>query len=256
MMRIALGIEYDGSGYYGWQLQKNGVPTIQEKIEIALSQVANQPITVIAAGRTDAGVHAVGQIAHFDTEVNRSERAWVLGSNSNLPPDIRILWARQVDPDFHARYSARVRHYRYLIYNHPVASALLRHRAMWWLPVLNEKLMYEGGQYLIGEHDFSSFRGSGCQSKSVKRRIELLTVTRAGAMVNIDIKANAFLLHMVRNIVGVLLKIGGGECSPIWAQEVLQACDRRKAGVTASALGLYLVSVSYNQIFLGREFGE
>lgn len=243
-MRIALGIEYDGTNYHGWQRQNN-VSTIQEKLEQALSQVASESISVVCAGRTDAGVHATGQVVHFDTDANRSDRAWILGGNSNLSSDIRILWARHVSPDFHARYGAISRHYRYMIYNHIIGPALLRHRAMWCPYALNEKLMNEAGQFLLGEHDFSSFRGSGCQAKSVKRHVTFLRVTRNESMINIDIQANAFLLHMVRNIVGVLVKIGTGKCSPVWAKEVLEARDRRKAGITAPACGLYLVKVEY-----------
>ncbi len=244
-MRIAVGIEYDGTNYYGWQRQEN-VSSVQEKLEEALSQVAVEPITVTCAGRTDAGVHALGQVAHFDTEAKRSDRSWILGTNSNLPKDIRVLWARQVSPDFHARYHAVSRHYRYMIYNHAIAPALLRHRAMWCYRALNEKRMHEAGQVLLGEHDFSSFRGSGCQSRSTKRTVTLLRVTRSGSMINIDIKANAFLLHMVRNVVGVLVKIGTDEKPITWVKEVLDARDRRKAAMTAAACGLYLVNVYYD----------
>jgi tRNA pseudouridine38-40 synthase len=243
-MRVALGIEYDGTNYYGWQRQHN-VCSVQEKIEQALTEVASQAITVTCAGRTDAGVHAFGQVVHFDTDAKRSDRSWILGANSSLPSDIRILWARHVSPDFHARYSATSRQYRYMIYNNIIAPALLRHRAMWCPHVLNENLMNEAGQSLLGEHDFSSFRGSGCQAKTAKRQVMSLEVTRNSSMINIDIKANAFLLHMVRNIVGVLVKIGMGKCSVIWAKEVLDAYDRRKAATTAPACGLYLTKIDY-----------
>lgn len=245
-MRIALGIEYDGTNYHGWQRQ-NALSTIQEKVETALSKVAAEPIIVNSAGRTDAGVHALGQVVHFDTEAKRSDRAWVLGVNSNLPNDIRILWARHVAPDFHARFTAQLRHYRYLIYNDKVAPAILRHCAMWYPYALDPQLMHEAGQYLVGEHDFTSFRGSGCQSKSVIRKVTSLEVTSGGDMVNIDIKANAFLLHMVRNIVGVLLKIGRKRRPTIWAKEVLLARDRKAAGITAPAQGLYLVKIEYEK---------
>jgi tRNA pseudouridine38-40 synthase len=250
VMRIALGIEYDGTNYYGWQQQSN-VVTIQEKVEQALSKVAAENITVTCAGRTDAGVHAFGQVVHFDTEAKRSDRAWILGTNSNLPDDIRILWARHTSSDFHARYDAISRHYRYIIYNNRVTSALLRHRAMWCPYELDEKLMNEAGKYLIGEHDFSSFRGSDCQSKSVKRNVTFIEVIRGGAAINIDIKANAFLLHMVRNIVGVLVEVGKGIRLPDWVQMVLAARDRKSAAVTAPAAGLYLVRVEY-----GSQFGN
>ena len=244
-MRIALGIEYDGTNYYGWQQQKQ-VPTIQEKVELALSYVAHEPIIVTCAGRTDAGVHATGQVAHFDTTAKRPDRAWILGTNDNLPDDIRILWARHVADDFHARYNATSRHYRYTIYNHKIASALLRHRAMWYPFALDEKLMEIAGKTILGEHDFTSFRGSGCQSISSKRKLISLKVIRSGNIVNIDITANAFLLHMVRNIVGVLIKIGSGKRQVEWAKEVLDAHDRRQATITAPACGLYLVDVEYS----------
>ena len=243
-MRIALGIEYDGTNYHGWQRQI-GIVTIQEKIEQAVSQIAAQSIKVVCAGRTDAGVHALGQVVHFATDAMRPDSAWVLGVNSNLPADVRVLWARHVADDFHARYSATLRQYRYMIYNNKVASAILRHRAMWSPFMLNEKLMQVAGQYLIGKHDFSSFRGSGCQARNAQRNVESLIVTRNGYMVSIDIKANAFLLHMVRSIVGTLVKIGRGERPPDWAKEVLMARDRKLSAVTAPAQGLYLVGVSY-----------
>lgn len=243
-MRIALGVEYDGTNYHGWQRQ-SGISTVQEKIEQALSLVAAKTVLTTCAGRTDAGVHAAGQVIHFDTKAERSDQSWILGTNSNLPGDIRILWARHVSPDFHARYQAISRHYRYLIYNHKIASALLRHRAMWWPYPLHEELMREAAINLLGTHDFSSFRGRGCQAKSATRQVISLEITRARGMVNIDIKANAFLLHMVRNIVGVLVKIGTRERSPVWAKEVLLARDRRQAATTATACGLYLVAIEY-----------
>ena len=243
-MRIALGVEYDGTNYHGWQRQ-NGVTTIQEKVELAVSKIAAHPVTVVCAGRTDAGVHALEQVVHFDTDARRPDSAWIIGTNSELSADIRILWARHVADDFHARYSVTSRQYRYMIYNNKVASAILRHRAMWLPFMLNEKLMHEAGQCLLGEHDFSSFRGSGCQAKSAKRNVQSLTVTRNGYMVSIDIKANAFLLHMVRSIVGMLIKIGQGKKPVAWAEEVLLARDRKVSAATAPACGLYLVKVGY-----------
>ncbi|MDR1012382.1 MAG: tRNA pseudouridine(38-40) synthase TruA [Coxiellaceae bacterium] len=248
-MRVALGIEYDGTNYYGWQRQL-GLASLQEKVETALSKVATEKIIVTCAGRTDAGVHALYQVVHFDTKVERNSRAWVMGANSNLPSDIRILWARLVSSNFHARYGAISRHYRYIIYNNIISSALLRDRTMWYPYALDEKIMNNAGKYLLGEHDFSSFRGSGCQSRSVRRNVTLLEVTRNGVMINIDIKANAFLLRMVRNIVGVLIKIGTGKRRPIWAKEVLEMRDRKSAAVTVPAAGLYLIKVEYD------EFGE
>lgn len=243
-MRIALGIEYDGTGYHGWQRQDN-ICTVQEKVEYALSKVAAEPISVVCAGRTDVGVHALGQVVHFDTTAMRSDRAWILGANTNLPTDIRVLWARHTSSDFHARFSATARQYRYIIYNSMVASAVLRHRTMWVPFTLNEKLMHEAGQYLVGEHDFSSFRGSGCQAKSAQRNVISLVVARNSNMVTIDIKANAFLLHMVRCIVGMLVKVGKGEKPPSWAKELLAVRDRRLSAATAPSQGLYLTRVEY-----------
>jgi tRNA pseudouridine38-40 synthase len=245
-MRIALGIEYDGTNYCGWQRQ-NDVCTIQKKVENAISKIAVHPIKVVCAGRTDAGVHALGQVIHFDTDAMRPDKAWILGVNRYLPEDIRVLWAKYVSDDFHARFSATARQYRYIIYNNRVASAILRHRAMWTPFSLNVELMHEAGQYLIGRHDFSSFRGSSCQAKSPVRTVELLVIKRNGFTITVDIKANAFLLHMVRSIVGMLVEIGRGEKPPIWAQEVLQARDRRVSAPTAPPQGLYFVVVEYGQ---------
>ena len=243
-MRLAINIEYDGSAYYGWQRQQS-LPTVQEQVEMALSKVAAERISVVCAGRTDTGVHAFNQVVHFDTSAQRSLDAWMRGGNANLPSDVRIIQVQEVAPDFHARYSAHARHYRYVIYNSDVAPALLRYRTMWCKYPLDELAMQKAAPYLIGEHDFSSFRGAGCQSKSTMRNISSLDIIRQGGIINIDIAANAFLLHMVRNIVGVLIKIGSGERSPIWIQEVLLARDRRKAAITAPAQGLYLVKVIY-----------
>jgi len=243
-MRIALGVEYDGTNYHGWQKQHN-VDSIQGQIELALSKVASHSISVIAAGRTDAGVHAIEQVMHFDTNVQRPHNAWVAGVNSYLPNDIKVLWVKYVDNSFHARYNAIARKYRYLIYNYPIASALFRNRAMWYKLSLNEKLMYNAGQLLIGEHDFSSFRASGCQSKSAIRRMISIDINRTNNIINIDIKANAFLLHMVRNIIGVLIKIGNREHNIHWVHDILVSKNRNHSGITAKAHGLYLLKISY-----------
>ncbi|GAB6067098.1 tRNA pseudouridine(38-40) synthase TruA [Methylothermus subterraneus] len=247
-MRIALKLEYDGRRYAGWQYQAHS-PSIQEPVEAALSYVAAHPVQVVAAGRTDAGVHALEQIVHFDTQAARPERAWVQGANTRLPEDVRILWARPVEPSFHARTQALARWYRYRILNRPVAPALECGRVTWWYPPLNVERMRQGAAYLVGEHDFSSFRGPYCQSKSPYRRVYLLEVRRVEEEVWVDIIANAFLHHMVRNIVGVLLAIGSGQASPEWAEEVLRARDRRAGGVTAPADGLYLAGVLYPERF-------
>ena len=246
-MRIALGIEYLGTNYHGWQRQ-DGLSTVQSNVEQALSKVANSPITVVCAGRTDVGVHALSQVIHFDTEINRKLKSWVLGGNTYLPPDIRIQWAHDFsdNPEFHARFSATSRHYQYLIYNHSVQSAILHNRALFYPAKLDADLMHAAAECLIGEQDFSSFRGAGCQSKTAMRNVTAITVKRDGHLIIIDIHANAFLLHMVRNIIGVLLEVGTEKRAPTWVKEVLFGRDRNLAGVTAPACGLYLVNVKYS----------
>lgn len=247
-MRLAICLEYDGTNYFGWQKQEN-VPSVQAQVEKALAKVAAHPIEVICAGRTDAGVHATGQIIHFDTEVLRDPRAWVFGVNSYLPPDIRVRWVKQVSPDFHARYSAISRSYKYSIYNSRVRSALLRNQTACVYPELDVLKMQEAANYLLGEHDFSSFRGSGCQSKSVFRNVKSINVSREGLIVSVTICANAFLLHMVRNIVGLLIEIGANKHAPDWAGQVLLARDRKKSAKTAPPQGLCLVAVEYATFF-------
>ncbi len=243
-MRIALGIEYDGQPYHGWQAQ-SGLITVQGCLEEALTTVADKPIQVICAGRTDAGVHATGQVVHFDTEVIRSVRAWLLGTNANLPPTIAVRWAQEVDEQFHARFSALSRRYRYIIYNCAVRSAVLASRVTWYYYPLDIERMQNAANYLLGEQDFSSFRSSQCQAKSPMRKVTSVEVIHQGDMVIIEIEANAFLHHMVRNIAGTLMRIGSGLASPQWMQEVLQAKDRRQASETADAKGLYLTEVRY-----------
>ena len=242
--RIALGLEYDGSLFAGWQSQPNR-RTIQTTVEHAVSKVADEPISVCSAGRTDAGVHAVEQIVHFDTHAARAVHSWVMGGNANLPDDIRILWAKQVDTGFHSRYSAIARYYRYVILNRPAQSALLRGRVTWCHTTLNSQRMLEAAQHLIGEHDFSSFRAKNCQSKSPFRRMYHIDVKAHREFVLIDVIANAFLHHMVRNIVGVLIEVGTGKKCPGWARKVLIAKKRTAGGATAQANGLYLVAVKY-----------
>lgn len=244
-MRIGIGIEYDGTGFYGWQKQAN-VPTIQGELEKALGQVANSVIELTVAGRTDAGVHALEQVAHFDTEIVRPFQAWVFGTNVYLPSGIKVLWAKKVDDDFHARFSARSRTYRYLILNRKIPPALMHNQAMWCRAKLDINLMQEGANFLLGEHDFTSFRGSGCQSRSPNRYVESITIlSETEHLVAVEITANAFLLHMVRNIIGVLLEIGTKVHPPQWAEQVLKARDRRIAGITAPPQGLYLVGIDY-----------
>ena len=208
-MRIAIGIEYDGSAYNGWQRQRVGLG-VQERLEDALSLVANQEIEATCAGRTDTGVHASGQVAHFDSLSERSERSWVLGANTNLPDDICVTWARQVDPEFHARFSATGRTYRYLILNRLQRSALNRQRAWWVHEPLDIPRMRAAAQKLVGEHDFSAFRAAGCQAAHATREITALTLDRQGDFIVLEVSANAFLQHMVRNITGTLVAIGRG----------------------------------------------
>lgn len=243
-MRLAAGVEYDGSGFYGWQRQRQS-PTVQECVEQALARVANEPVTVHCSGRTDTGVHARCQVVHFDTAAKRGERSWVLGANTYLEPGISLLWVREVDPRFHARFAANRRRYRYCILNRWVRPAIARGRVSWIRQPLDEKRMQAASRYLLGEHDFSSFRAVGCQSKSPVRTVYRLQVTRQGDDVHIDIEANAFVYHMVRNIAGVLIAIGQGGRDPDWAGEVLEARDRTQAGVTAPAQGLYFMAAHY-----------
>jgi tRNA pseudouridine38-40 synthase len=246
--RIAVGIEYDGSAYAGWQAQAC-LPTVQHITERALSSVAAEPLTLVCAGRTDAGVHAHGQVAHFDTRATRSARGWVLGANSELPADVSVSWAAPVPAHFHARYCAEARTYRYLILNRLARSALLAHRATWIHRPLDQERMAQAALGLHGEHDFSAFRSSECQAKSPIRRMERLSVERRGDWVVIEATANAFLHHMMRNIAGLLIAIGKAEAPPSWAREVLEGRDRTSNAATAPAAGLYLVSVRYPAAF-------
>jgi tRNA pseudouridine38-40 synthase len=243
-MRIALGIEYDGTAYNGWQRQKSGTG-VQTLVERALERVADEPVEAVCAGRTDTGVHAEAQVVHFDSQASRTRRNWVLGVNSNLPPDVNALWAETVADDFHARYSATSRSYRYLILNQPTRSALWRNRVWWIHRSLDEAPMREAAHYLVGEHDFSAFRAAGCQALSPTRRIFAINVDRYGEWLLVTVRANAFLQHMVRNMVGLLVAIGAGDEAPAWAGEVLESRDRTRAGIAAPAQGLTLVDVEY-----------
>lgn len=248
-MRIALGIEYDGSGFSGWQAQRHAVRTVQEELQKSLTKVADHPVEVICAGRTDAGVHGTGQVVHFDTTAERTERAWVYGGNSNLPKDICVRWAKPVSEEFHARFSALRRSYRYVILNRDIRSAVLAERVSLEYRKLDEERMARAARYLLGEHDFSSYRAVACQAHSPVRTIYRLDVGRQADIVVIDAEANGFLHHMVRNIAGVLMTIGAGEREPDWAHEVLEARDRTSGGVTAPPHGLYLVGVDYPPSF-------
>ena len=242
--RLAVGLEYDGTRYAGWQSQP-GLPTIQESLQIALSAVADEPVAAVAAGRTDAAVHATGQVVHFDTSADRPLRGWVLGANSHLPDDIAVNWAIEVDRDFHARYTAQARSYRYCLLQRATRPALLRDRVCWVRETLDVAVMHEAAQTLTGEHDFSSFRSVECQSPTAMRHVDSIEVSGDGALVTIEITANAFLHHMVRNIAGSLLQVGEGKRSPNWISQILAARDRSRAGITAPAAGLYLWKVRY-----------
>ncbi len=254
-MRIAMGVEYAGSDFHGWQRQEAGVRTVQDCVEQAVSEVADHALGIHCAGRTDAGVHALGQVIHFDTTASRPMRAWVLGTNVNLPQDVSVGWARQVNPDFHARFSATGRHYRYEILNRPTRSGLHRCHAVWSHRPLDEVRMQLAADTLVGTHDFSSYRALACQAKSPVRTLHYLKLSRRGEHVIMETGANAFLHHMVRNMAGVLMAIGRGDKEVGWAREILDLRDRRKSGVTAPPEGLYLTRVDYPAEF-GLPIGE
>ena len=247
-MRIALGVEYDGADFSGWQRQK-GARTVQGCVEAALSKVADHPVQVMCAGRTDAGVHAGGQVIHFETEVTRPARSWVFGANANLPKDVSMLWAQPVSNDFHARFSARRRRYRYVILSRPVRPTFLAGRVSWDYRTFDETRMAAAAASLVGEHDFTSYRALACQAKTPIRTLYHLDVTRQDDLIFIDIAANGFLHHMVRNIAGVLMAIGAGEREPMWACQILDMRNRTAGGVTAPPYGLYLMEVSYPESF-------
>jgi tRNA pseudouridine38-40 synthase len=245
VVKIALGLEYDGSGFCGWQSQSAGCG-IQDALEHALAEIAGEPIRVHAAGRTDTGVHALAQVVHFETAAVRPESAWVRGCNAFLPDSVSVLWACQVADDFHARFSAQGRHYRYLLLNHPVRPGLFAGKMGWFHTPLNLDLMREGANYLLGEHDFSAFRASGCQAKSPVRHLRRLTLERQGDMLIFDLSANGFLHHMVRNIVGCLVYVGKGKYPPAWIAELLQHADRTRSAPTFSPDGLYFSGAEYD----------
>lgn len=244
LMRLAACVEYDGSAYCGWQ-RLGHAPSVQEEVERALSSVADSAVTVVCAGRTDSGVHATGQIIHFETTAERPLRGWLRGSNIKLPDGIALRWIQPVSRDFHARFSAQARRYRYIIQNRDARPALLKNRVAWNYHRLDTALMHEAAQHLLGENDFSSFRAAGCQANHAMREMQSIAVSRHGDFVYIDVQANAFLHHMVRNIAGSLLLVGKGDRPVEWMAELLAARDRSLAGMTASASGLYFVHVHY-----------
>ena len=247
-MRMAIGVEYDGSAFCGWQRQKDQ-PSVQEALETALSRFADHTVEVVVAGRTDTGVHGLGQVAHFDSTAQRSEYAWLRGVNAFLPPPVSLRWVKPVADDFHARFSATSRSYRYLICNLPQRPALYRQCMTWIYAPLDAARMQEAANHLLGRHDFSAFRASSCQAKHPVREIYQIVVQRQGDLVSIDIEANAFLHHMVRNIAGVLISVGSGKQPVDWVQAVLVGRDRCQAGVTALPSGLYLTRVRYPEHF-------
>jgi len=248
-VRIILVLEYDGSRYCGWQSQPKGC-SIQDALEIALSRIAKEDIRVIAAGRTDAGVHALYQVVHFDTFVQRPISAWIRGVNALLPDDIAILWATETSEKFHARYSAIERHYQYLLLNQSVRPGIHSKKVGWYHQPLALEKMQVAGEVLVGEHDFSSFRAAECQAKSPVRTITQLNISRQGNLLIFDLRANAFLHHMVRNIIGCLVYIGKGKYSPEWMSELLESCNRTYAAPTFSPAGLYLAGVIYESNWL------
>lgn len=244
-MRYALGIEYDGAGFYGWQ-RHGKTPSVQLSVETALGVVANHSVSVICAGRTDTGVHARGQVVHFDSPSERSDRQWILGINSNLPDAVRVLWIRAVDDSFHARFAAHSRTYQYRILNRWVRPAIGVAYYGWCRVKLDAEQMHEAAQLLSGRHDFSAFRSAGCSAQHAIREVTEIHVSRQADVVKIDITANAFLYHMVRNIVGSLIEVGKGEKSIHWFDDIFQRQDRKLAGMTAESQGLYFMNVRYD----------
>jgi tRNA pseudouridine38-40 synthase len=247
-MRYALGIEYNGSRYCGWQRQQE-VNSVQAEVEKALSKIVNEKITVSCAGRTDAGVHATGQVVHFDTHNERPDRALTMGMNTKLPDDIAVRWSKLVPNDFHARFSATARRYRYIVLNQKLRSGILKSGLSHIYQPLDIEAMIRASRCLLGEHDFTSFRAIFCQANTAVRTIKQLNISRLGEYVVIDIQANAFLHHMVRNIVGTLFAIGQGEKPESWVNELLALKNRAAAAATAKPNGLYLVDVTYPDNF-------
>lgn len=254
-MRYALGLEYDGAGFFGWQRQ-NDTATVQRSVESALQVVADHPLAVVCAGRTDTGVHARGQVVHFDSASQRSARQWMLGINSNLPAAVRSVWIREVDDDFHARFGAYSRSYRYTILNRWVRPAIGAAYYGWCRDALDEQRMQAAAQALAGQHDFSAFRSAGCSAQHASREVTAISVRRQDDFVILDITANAFLYHMVRNIAGSLVSVGRGARSVQWFREVLQGRDRSLAGVTAEAQGLCFMQVRYDPKYALPEHAE
>ena len=247
-MRVALGLEYDGAAYCGWQSQAGG-GAVQDAVEVAISAVADTPTRVICAGRTDAGVHALEQVVHFDTDVNRPVTAWVRGVNAHLPKDIAVRWAQPVADDFHARFSARGRRYRYLLLNRPQRPGLNAHRVGWFHLPLDLALMQSAATCLLGEHDFSAFRAAECQAKSPVKLLRRASISQQGDLFVFEFEASAFLHHMVRNLVGALVFVGKGKYPPDWLAQVLAGRQRQAAAPTFAADGLYFAGVDYDPVW-------
>lgn len=248
--RVAAAVEYNGANYHGFQIQKHDTQTVQGYLQQALSSVADEDITLVCAGRTDAGVHASNQIIHFDTHATRPNKAWIKGVNTNLPRDIRVHWAAEMSAQFHARFSASSRRYRYLICDRAVAPGIMLDQLSWSRFPLDEQRMQAGANYLLGEHDFTSFRGAQCQAQTAIREIQSIQFYRhQDSILVMEIQATAFLYHMVRNIAGVLMAIGNGKQEPSWAAEILALQNRCAAPATAPAAGLYFVAANYPEQF-------
>ncbi len=245
LTRFAVCVEYDGTHFKGWQTQLNQ-RTVQSELEAAVSKVANHPVPVVTAGRTDSAVHGTAQIVHFETSATRAIDAWILGINRFLPADIRVHWVHEVDDSFHARFSAISRSYRYIIYNSRVRPGIMRHFASYYYEQLDVEKMKLGASHLIGEHDFSTIRAAGCQAKSPVRTIHSISLSQKDNWIWFDINANAFLQHMVRNIAGLLIEVGSNKRDPSWVKQVLELRDRTQGGVTALPNGLYLTHVEYD----------
>ena len=248
---LRLVVSYDGADFAGWQRQA-GLRTVQGELEAVIGRIEGAPVHVAGAGRTDAGVHAAAQVVHFDTEATRAD--WVRGTNAHLPPAVRALWSTPVPIDFHARYSARARTYRYLLVNAPVAPALLARKAGWYHRPLDVERMAEGAKALIGAHDFSAFRDAQCQAKSPVRDLSMARIERRGDIVDFTFRANAFLHHMVRNMVGALVYVGAGKQQPSWIGELLEQRDRTRSAPTFAPDGLYLAGIEYDTAFSIPEF--
>ena len=247
-LKIALGIEYDGNQFYGWQHQPD-LRTVQGVLEKAISQIATSAVKVTCAGRTDTGVHGLNQVVHFDVSVDRPLKSWIYGTNSHLPKDVVVKWAKEVPTEFDARFSAISRRYRYIIYNNSIRAAHLRSLFTWHYNQLDAELMHQEAQLLLGKHDFTTFRSSQCQANTAFRTIHDISVSRKGDLIFIDIEANAFLHHMVRNIAGVLMTVGNGRESPGWVKTLLECRDRSKGAETAPPYGLYLYDIFYPESF-------